>query len=114
MNQRSTVACRAAHRVAEGPQRAAFTVRLQPLGIGKQHAPRRAWRQRIQPRFVLAGRLPLQQRRVLGGASVDLSLVLLLRGLALFDVAVDVATVAIDGKARQQRTLGQADAEDAF
>ncbi len=87
-----------AHRIAVEAGRTRGGTR-EPLGVPDHDAARGASRDRVDARTVDAGRVPLEQGRVVGGALVDLGLVGLGRLLLLAHVAVDQVAVAVHGEA---------------
>ena len=91
------------HRVHVEAALAVGAGAAQPLRIAHHHAPRLAGTDGVEPRPVHAGGVPLEQRRVLGRALVDVGLVLRGGGGLLLDVAPDDDAVTIDPEAMERR-----------
>ncbi len=100
------------HRVHVEPPIVLRARAAQPLRVGHHHAPRLAGADGVEPGPVHPGRVPLEQRRVLGRALVDVGLVLRGGGRLLLDVAPHHRAVAVDAEAVQHRALRRAEAVD--
>lgn len=101
----------AAHGVAIEPGAVAFGS-AQPFGVADHDPAGLAGADGIDPGSVGAGRVPDQQRRVIGRAAIDLGVIGLLRLRPLADVSVDQPAVAVHGEALEHRVGGGAKAVD--
>ena len=96
------------HRVGVEPALAVRTRSTEPLGVAHDDAARLAGPDRVEPRAVHPGRVPLEQRWILLRAGVDVGLVLGRRCVLLLGAPPDDHAVAIDAEAMKRGAVGSA------